>query len=78
LIDYIKFQSAKPERFGLPKNYPSSTSFPDLGDSGWAGRVAKELLGSKSKRSKTITKIISDGQVAYQQKLEELKNSNGV
>ena len=78
LIDYIKFQSAMPERFGLPKNNPSRTSFPDLGDSGWSGRVAKELFGSKSKRSKTITKIISDGQVAYQQKLEEMKNSIGV
>jgi len=78
LIDYIKFQSAMPERFGFPKNNPSRTSFPDIGDSGWSGRVAKELFGSKSKRSKTITKIISDGQVAYQQKLEEMKNSIGV
>jgi len=78
LIDYIKFQSAIPERFGFPKNNPSRTSFPDLGDPGWSGRVAKELFGSKSKRSKTITKIISDGQVAYQQKLEEMKNLIGV
>jgi len=78
LIDYIKFQSAMPERFGFPKNNPSRTSFPDLGDSGWSGRVAKELFGSKSKRSKTITKVISDGQVAYQQKLEEMKNLIGV
>ena len=78
LIDYIKFQSAIPERFGFPKNNPSRTSFPDLGDPGWSGRVAKELFGSKSKRSKGVTKIISDGQVAYQQKLEEMKNSIGV
>ena len=79
LIDYIKFQSAIPERFGFPKNNPSRTSFPDLGDPGWSGRVAKELFGSKSKRSKTITKVISDGKVAYQQKLEEMgKNSIGV
>ena len=79
LIDYIKFQSAMPERFGFPKNNPSRTSFPDLGDSGWSGRVAKELFGSKSKRSKIITKVISDGNVAYQQKLEEMgKNLIGV
>jgi len=79
LIDYIKFQSAIPERFGFPKNNPSRTSFPDLDDPGWSGRVAKELFGSKSKRSKTITKVISDGKVAYQQKLEEMgKNSIGV
>ena len=78
LIDYIKFQSAIPERFGFPKNNPSRTSFPDLGDPGWSGRVAKELFGSKSKRSKGVTKIISDGQVAYQQKLVAMKNSIGV
>jgi len=78
LIDYIKFQSAIPERFGFPKNNPSRTSFPDLSDSGWSGRVAKELFGSKSKRSKIITKVISDGRVAYQQKLEEMKNLIGV
>ena len=78
LIDYIKFQSPASERFGFKKNNPSRSSFPDLGDSGWSGRVAKEIFGSKSKRSKTITKVISDGQVAYQQKLEEMKNSIGV
>jgi len=78
LIDYIMFRRAIPERFGFKKNNPSRSSFPDLGDSGWSGRVAKELFGSKSKRSKTITKVISDGQVAYQQKLEEMKNSIGV
>ena len=78
LIDYIKFQSAIPERFGFPKNNPSRTSFPDLGDPGWSGRVAKELFGSKSKRSKVITKVIADGKVAYQQKLEAMKDSIGV
>ena len=78
LIDYIKFQSAVPERFGFKKNNPSRSSFPDLDDPGWSGRVAKELFGSKSKRSKTITKVISDGRVAYQQRLEEMKNSIGV
>ena len=79
LIDYIKFQSAIPERFGFnKKNNPSRSSFPDLGDPGWSGRVAKELFGSKSKRSKSITKVISDGRVAYQQKLEAMKDSIGV
>ena len=78
LIDYVKLQNAIPERFGFPKNKPSRSSFPDLGDSGWSGRVAKDLFGSKSKRSKTITKVISDGRVAYQQRLEEMKNSIGV
>jgi DNA primase small subunit len=41
--------------------------------------VAKELFGSKSKRSKAITKIISDGKLAYQQRLEEMgKHSIGI
>ena len=78
LIDYIKFQNAIPERFGFPKNNPERSSFPELDDPGWSGRVAKELFGSKSKRSKTITKVISDGKIAYQQKLAEMKSSVGV
>ncbi len=79
LIDYIMFRSAIPERFGFKKNNASRSSFPDLDDPGWSGRVAKELFGSKSKRSNIITKVISDGYAAYGQKLEEMgKNSIGV
>jgi DNA primase small subunit len=41
--------------------------------------VAKDLFDSKSKRSKGITKIISDGYSVYRQRLEEMgKNSIGV
>ena len=79
LIDYIMFRRAIPERFGFKKNNPSRSSFPDLDDPGWSGRVAKNLFGSRSKRSKGITKIISDGYSAYQQRLTEMgKNSIGV
>jgi len=79
LIDYIMFRRAIPERFGFKKNNPSRSSFPDLGDPGWSGRVAKDLFGSKSKRSKMITQIISDGYSAYRQRLEEMgKKSIGV
>jgi len=79
LIDYIMFRRAIPERFGFKKNNPSRSSFPDLDDPGWSGRVAKDLFGSKSKRSKGITKIISDGYSVYRQRLEEMgKNSIGV
>jgi len=79
LIDYIMFQGAIPERFGFKKNNPSRSSFPDLDDPGWSGRVAKNLFGSKSKRSKSVTKIISDGYSAYRQRLTEtVKNSIGV
>jgi DNA primase small subunit len=65
LIDYIMFK-------------PSRSSFPEFNEPGWRGRVAKELFGSKSKRSKTISKIISDGYSTYRQKLDEIgKNSIG-
>jgi len=79
LIDYIMFRRAMPERFGFKKENPSRLSFPELDEAGWRGRVAKELFGSKSKRSKAITKIISNGKLAYQQILEEIgKNSIGI
>ena len=79
LIDYIMFRRVMPERFGFKKENPSRHTFPELDEAGWRGRVAKELFGSKSKRSKTITKIISDGKLAYQQRLEEMgKYSIGI
>ena len=41
--------------------------------------MAKNLFGSRSKRSKGITKIISDGYSAYQRRLTEMgKHSIGV
>jgi len=79
LIDYIMFRRVMPERFGFKKENPLRHTFPELDEAGWRGRVAKELFGSKSKRSKAITKIISDGKFAYQQILEEIgKNSIGI
>ena len=79
LIDYIMFRRAIPERFGFKKENPSRHTFPELDEAGWRGRVAKELFGSKSKRSKAITKIISNGYFAYQQILEGMgKHSIGI
>jgi DNA primase small subunit len=79
LIDYIMFRRVMPERFGFKKENPLRHTFPDLDEAGWRGRVAKELFGSKSKRSKAITKIISNGYFAYQQILEEMgKHSIGI
>jgi DNA primase small subunit len=78
LIDYIMFRNATPETFGFKRFKPSRSSFPEFNEPGWQGRVAKELFGSKSKRSKAISKIISDGYPAYRQKLDEIgKNSIG-
>ncbi len=79
LCDYIMFRRAIPEAFGFKKANPSRSLFPELVESGWRGRVAADLFGSKSNRSKGVTKIISDGYYAYRQRLEEMgKNSIGI
>ncbi len=73
-IDYknIRVSFSGNEGFHL---YVTNSSYNQLGSKG----VAKELFGSKSKRSRTITKITSDGYSAYQQKLEEMgKSSIGI
>ena len=79
LSDYIMFRRAIPEAFGFKKANPSRSLFPELVEPGWRGRVATSLFGSKSNRSKGVTKIISDGYYAYRQRLEEMgKNSIGI
>ena len=79
LSDYIMFRRAIPEAFGFKKANPSRSLFPELSEPGWHGRVATSLFGSKSNRSKGVTKVISDGYYAYRQRLEEMgKNSIGI
>jgi DNA primase small subunit len=79
LSDYIMFRRAIPEAFGFKKSNPSRSSLPEIAEAGWRGRVATSLFGSKSNRSKGVTKIISDGYYAYRQRLEEMgKNSIGI
>jgi len=79
LSDYIMFRRAIPEAFGFKKANPSRSLLPELAEPGWRGRVAADLFGSKSNRSKGVTKIISDGYYAYRQRLEEMgKNSIGI
>jgi len=79
LSDYIMFRRAIPEAFGFKKANPSRSLFPELAEPGWRGRVATSLFGSKSNRSKGVTKVIADGYYAYRQRLEEMgKNSIGI
>jgi len=79
LSDYMMFRRATPEAFGFKKANPSRSMFPELAEPGWRGRVAASLFGSKSNRSKGVTKIISDGYYTYRQRLEEMgKNLIGV
>jgi DNA primase small subunit len=78
LVDYIMFRSAMPETFGMKKYKPERSSFAEIDDKGWRGRVSKHIFGSKSKRSKAVSEIISDGYVLFQNKLENLKDVIGV
>ena len=80
LVDYLMFRGAIPETFGMKKLHPQRTAFPEIEESGWRGRIAKEIFGSKSNRSKTITEIIKNqnGYSLFQQRLESMTNSVGV
>ena len=80
LVDYIMFRSVMPETFGMKKYKPERSSFVEIDNKGWRGRASKHIFGSKSKRSKAITEIISDpnGYNIFQQKLENLKEVIGV
>ena len=80
LVDYIMFRGVMPETFGMKKYKPERSSFVNIDDKGWRGRASKHIFGSKSKRSKAITEIISepDGYTIFQNKLENLKDVIGV
>jgi len=73
LSDYLMFRGAIPERFGFKKS-----SFPELDDKGWKGRVSKQIFGSESKRKKVIKEIVSNGESSFQVLLEKLKDTIGV
>jgi DNA primase small subunit len=78
LVDYIMFRGAMPETFGMKKTQPGRSSFAEINENGWRGRVSKEIFGSKSKRSKAITDIISNGYSVFQHRLDSLKEILGV
>ena len=77
LSDYILFKGAIPETFGMKKFKPNRTLFPELNEKGWRGRFAEEIFGSKSKRSKIITELITNGYSSFQKNLEELSEKIG-
>ena len=54
------FNGAIPETFGMKKFKPKK-SFPDFDEKGWRGRFSKYVYGSKSKKSKIISELISNG-----------------
>ncbi len=67
-----------PETFGMKKFKPQRSSFPEIDEEGWRGRVSKQIFGSKSKKSKVITEIISKGYSSFQFNLDSMKDILGV
>lgn len=80
LVDYIMFNGIIPETLGMKKYKPTSSSFPNLDEKGWRGRFANEVYGSKSKRSKEISKIVKDvnGYSLFQKILTDTSEKIGV
>ncbi|MCV0373284.1 MAG: DNA primase [Nitrosarchaeum sp.] len=78
LADYILFKGVIPETFGMKKFKPNRSSFPDFAEKGWRGRFSQEVYGSKSKRSKVISELITNGYFSFQSILEGLTERIGV
>ena len=77
LADYIMFRGVIPETFGIKKFNFEKSSFPELNEKGWRGKVAKQIIGSKSKKPKVIREIIAGSYTIFQKKLEDLKDVIG-
>ena len=78
LIDYILFNGSSPETFGMKKCKPNKNSFPNFNEKGWRGRFSKYIYGTKSKRSKIITELHTDGYLFFQKILDEAAENIGV
>ena len=78
LVDYIMFNGVVPETFGMKKFKPNRNFFPNIDEKGWRGRFAKEIFGSKSKRSKIISELLTNGYSSFQKTLEDVSKKIGV
>ncbi len=77
LVDYVMFNGAVPETFGVKKQNNSKYTLPEMGESGWRGRVATSLFDSKTKMPKISRQIILDGYSAFQVKLGNMRQTIG-
>ena len=80
LVDYIRFNGAVPERFGMTRRQPKrdlQKTLPELGDAGWAGRVAKGIFVNKTGRKRFISQIDGDAYDSYQRSLREIAGTIG-
>ncbi len=78
LADYIMFNGATPESFGIKRQTNSKLSLPTTDEKGWRGRIARSLFTSKVKTSKITKEIISGGYSEFQLRLEEIRKTLGV
>lgn len=78
LADYIMFKGIIAESFGIKKFNLEKSTFPDLHEKGWRGKVAKQIIGAKSKKPKVVREIITGGYTMFQKRLEDLKDIIGV
>jgi len=78
LVDYLMLKGIIPETFGMKKIKPDNSLFPDFDEKGWRGRFSREVFGSKSRRSKIISELISSGYSNFQKNLESLSPKIGV
>jgi DNA primase small subunit len=78
LVDYIMFNGAIPESFGIRRQNNSNASLPTINEKGWRGRIAHKLFSAKSKTPKITKEIISKGYSGFQLQLEEIKKTMGV
>ncbi len=78
LADYLMFNGVLPETFGISKQNNSKILLPDVAEKGWRGKIAQELFNSKSKRQKIVQELTSGGYLAFQSKLEGLRQTIGV
>jgi len=78
LVDYIMFNGAIPESFGIGRQGNSKISLPSIEEGGWRGRIARNLFALKARTPKMAKEIISNGYVAFQLRLEEIRKTMGV
>jgi DNA primase small subunit len=78
LADYIMFNGALPETFGIRRQDNTKSSLPSIDEEGWRGRVAKTIFGSKTRIPKITREVISSGYSTFQLRLEEMRQTIGV
>ncbi len=82
LVDYITLRGLIPETMGMRKGNPDKGGFPDLDEAGWRGRFARAAFGSKTRRAKTITELLSapagEGYARFQDMMKGAVSKAGV